>query len=130
MDEKEMLIQLKLARQKCDELKSQSVEADRELDRIETQIVDYLEAKQASSSAKYDGIGYVTIEKPKLHASVNKEDRPKLIEYLKNLGKSDLVIETIPNKSLNEFVKECLTEGFELPDYINHYFERVVKLYQ
>ena len=44
MDEKELLLQLKEARRKCEDLKTQSVEANRELDGIETQIVDYLES--------------------------------------------------------------------------------------
>ena len=134
MDEKELLLQLKEARRKCEDLKTQSVEANRELDGIETQIVDYLESKQASSTAKYDGIGYVTIEKPKLHASCNKENREQLVLYLVNYlrsnGYAEMVIETVGNKSLNTFVKECIEKGMEIPEYVNHYFERVVKLYE
>jgi len=130
MDEKELLLQLKEARRKCEDLKTQSVEANRELDGIETQIVDYLESKQASSTAKYDGIGYVTIEKPKLHASCNKESRDTLVNYLRSNGYAEMVIETVGNKSLNTFVKECIEKGMEIPEYVNHYFERVVKLYE
>src|SRR3990167_6102194 len=88
------------------------------------------EAKQASSTAKYDGIGYVTIEKPKLHASCNKENREQLVLYLRGMGHGDMVIETVGNKSLNMVVKECIDNGLEIPEYINHYFERVVKLYE
>ena len=44
MDEKELLIQLKKARQNCEDLRVQTVQANKELDGIETQIVDYLES--------------------------------------------------------------------------------------
>jgi len=130
VDEKELLIQLKKARQNCEDLRVQTVQANKELDGIETQIVDCLEARQASSTAKYDGIGYVTIEKPKLHASCNKENREQLVLYLRGMGHGDMVIETVGNKSLNMVVKECIDNGLEIPEYINHYFERVVKLYE
>lgn len=127
MDEKTMVVQYVEARQKCDELSSQLDEVKSVLKRCEQKIVDTLLEKEATSTAKYDGIGSISLTKPKVRASVKKENEDLLFTFLRDQGYDSLIKEAVHHSSLSSFVGGLLEEGESLPEFINYFLYQGVQ---
>ena len=111
-------------------LSAEIEENQKKLDQLESLIIELLEAKDATATAEYDGIGKVQINKPKLHASVKIENMDKVKEFLATKNRLDLVRETINANSLSTFTKELIEKGEQIPSEISYYLKPVVKLYK
>lgn len=129
MTERELLLQYQAARKHKDELTDQLKDAQAAVDGAETQLMEYLESKAAVATAKYEGVGYARIEKPRLYANCRNDDQEKLFEFLRAKQREDLIRTVVNNAQLSSFVRECLAEGVKLPEFITYYLKPKVKLY-
>ena len=130
LNEKELLVKIIGLRNEKERLKIQSIETQKQIDIAETQMMQLLEDKDAVSTAKYEGIGRIQIEKPRLYASINKENQDEFFIYIQNLGREDLIKKSIHPMTLNSFVKELMENDIEVPEFISCHFKNVLKLYQ
>ncbi len=132
VEERELILKFRLAEEKKKATEKAAKEAKKEYDKIEFQLLDLLEAQDAEASAKYEGIGYVRVMKPRLYASCNVGDMPALFEYLQEVERDDLIKTTVDSGTLSTYVKECIDNGKmeELPECVNYYFKNKVKLYK
>jgi len=128
--ERDLVLQFKLAREKRDEFKDSLKTAQEELDRTEARLIEFLEAHSAISTAKYEGLGYAQIQKPRLYANCRQENMDDLISFLKSLKREDLVKTTVMPQSLSSFTSECIEQGVELPEFITYYLKPSIRLYQ
>jgi hypothetical protein len=129
MTEREMLIQFKEAVQRLDDIKAAQKDAQAVKDKLEAEIVDYLTGKEAVSTAKYDGIGYAQMAKPRVFASCLAENKDTLKEHMRKIGREDLIREDIPAPSLSSYVGELIEAGKPIPDIISYYLKTSVKIY-
>lgn len=128
--ERDLVLQFKLAREKRDEMKEGLKTAQEGLDRTEARLIEFLEAHSAVSTAKYEGLGYAQIQKPRLYANCRQENMEDLISFLKSLKREDLVKTTVMPQSLSSFTSECIEQGVELPEFITYYLKSSIRLYQ
>lgn len=129
MNERELLIVLKTARQELDATKEQLKEVQARYDAAETAVIEHLTGISADATAKYEGIGYAKMMKPRVYASCTKDNEPKLKEYLREKGREDLIRETIAAQSLSGFVGELMQAGKPPPDCVDYYLKTSVRIY-
>lgn len=99
-------------------------------DRIERELIEMLEAKGATTTAKYQGVGFVTLTKPRVFASYPIEHREALFAFLKECGRADLIKEAVAPQSLSGFVKELLEDGQPVPECITYYLKAGARFYE
>ena len=68
------------------------------------------------------------MKKPQLFASCKIEDMNSLFVYLGDEERTDLIKTTVNARSLSTFAKEQVLEGNELPEFINVWYKKGVKL--
>jgi hypothetical protein len=129
MTERELLVALKTARERLDAIKEAQKDAQACYDKAEADIVEALTANQAEATAKYDGIGYAKIMKPRVYASVRKDDEDQLKKLLRDKGRGDLVRETISAPCLSSYVAELVEAGKPIPDIISYYLKVSVRIF-
>ena len=129
IDERSLIIAYRDAKQKRDELFDALQKATAEEERIEKQLIELLESKDAKSTAKYLGVGYVSLMKPRLYANYLKENEEVVFEFIKNEGRDDLIRPTINKQSLSGFIGECVEGGKEVPQFISYYLKPSVRIY-
>jgi len=104
--------------------------AGEELDSAEAKLVEFMQDKDIKSTAKYEGIGFASLDKPELFARVNVPEQPQLFSLLNGMGRSDLIKQTVHHKSLSGFVKELLEQGQSIPEFIQYGFKQTLKIYK
>ena len=124
--ERELVLEYKLAKDDLERLEDESKKAKERFDQAQAKLVEELQTKGASKTAKYDGIGTISLMKPLVGARSTNEDA--LFEYLKQIGRDDLIKPTVHHKTLSSFVKEALEEGKDLPDFIEYWFKPSTRL--
>jgi len=127
--ERELLTRFKCARERREEVKAALDQAQEEYEKAESRLIEFLEANGAISTAKYEGIGYAQIQKPRLYASCRQEDMDRLFDFLKDQQREDLIKTTVMPQSLSSFTKECIEDGVEVPEFISYYLKPTVRLY-
>jgi len=128
-DERDLLNRFKCAKERRDEVKEVLRVAQEEFEQEESRLIEFLEANSAISTAKYEGIGYAQIQKPRLYASCRQEDMDRLFDFLKDQEREDLIKTTVMPQSLSCFTKERIEEGLEVPEFISYYLKPTIRLY-
>lgn len=126
MTEKELVLEYKLAKDEVERLEDESKKAKSRFEIAQAKLVEELQSKGASKTAKYDGVGTITLMKPSVGARSENED--VLFDYLKQIGRNDLIKPTVHHKTLSSFVKEMLDAGMEIPDFIEYWFKPSTRL--
>ena len=129
-DERSLVLELKQAKEAKIKVKETLDVLEKHIAKVETDLFDLLEAKQAKSTSKYEGIGYAQIQKPRLYASCNEENMPKLIEYLISIDRGDMIKTIVKPQTLSAFVAEQLQNGTEINASVSYYLKPTIKLYE
>lgn len=127
MTEKDQLIKLREAKFRLEKSKLEQTEAQKEYDKQEAIIVEMLTEKDAQTTAKYDGIGSVTLLAPLVRAQTNKEHEEELFEFVKKKGEGAIIKLNIHPQSLNGFVGRCLDRGDKLPEFLSYYLQPSIR---
>ncbi len=127
--EKELLLKLKASKETRDSLKENLKGAQVEYDKAEFELIEFLESNSALSTAKYEGLGYAQIQKPRLYANCREENMRELITFLESQGRADLVKTTVLPQTLSGFASERIEEGLEIPEFISYYLKSSLRLY-
>ena len=127
--ERDLVAQFRRAKEKRDNLKDDLKDAQAEYDMTESRLIEFLESNSAISTAKYEGLGYAQIQKPRLYASCKEENMERLFDFLREKAREDLIKTTVMPQTLSSFVKECIETGIEIPDYVSYYLKPSIRLY-
>ena len=127
--ERDLVAQFRRAKEKRDNLKDDLKAAQVEYDMTESRLIELLESNSAISTAKYEGLGYAQIQKPRLYASCKEENMERLFDFLREKAREDLIKTTVMPQTLSSFVKECIETGIEIPDYVSYYLKTSIRLY-
>lgn len=128
LTERDLLIQFRDARSKEEALAAELKLATQATDRAETQLIELLTSRNATATAKYDGVGSASLVKPRLYASCRKENEPMLFQFLEEQGRGDLIKQTVNAASLSGFVKERVEAGEAPPDFISYHLKTSLRL--
>lgn len=104
-------------------------EAKAKLQELESEIVEFLQDKQATSTSKFEGLGYVQLNKPRLYANCNNENMDQLLEYVKLRGRDDMIKTVVMSQTLSQFIGEMVENGEEVPKFVNYYLKPQVRIY-
>jgi hypothetical protein len=126
--ERDLVLELKAAGEAVDVLDASLKKAKEKEEAAEAALIELLEANQAEATAHYDGVGYFRMVKPRLYASVTKENQEKLFSFLQEIGRDDLIKQVVMPQTLSTFVKERIENGEPVPDYVSTYFKQSLKL--
>jgi len=127
--ERDLVLQFKCAKEKRDALKEELKQAQEEYEKTEFALIEFLESNSAVSTAKYEGLGYAQIQKPRLYASCKEENLQVLFNFLKEMSREDLIKTTVLPQSLSSFTSECIENGVEIRECITYYLKPSIRLY-
>ena len=130
MNEKELIVEYIQAKENKDALEKSLHLAQTVFDEIERQIIEHMEATGLKATATYEGLGYIQANKPKLHARYLKENSDKILSYVKEINREDLISVGVSPQKLSAFVAESIENGKEIPEFISWYLKPQIKLYK
>lgn len=125
----DLVVRFRDAKMKKEKLEESLSLAQQEFDKAESELIELLNARNATKTAEYDGVGHATLLKPKLYASVLKENQDKLFQFLREQRRDDLIKEVVNPQSLSGFVRETLDSGQKVPEFINYYLKTGAKFF-
>jgi len=123
MNEYDLVSKYRKAKETAEDLKDKSKEANSEFVKAQAELIEDLESRQATATAQYEGLGKVTITKPRLYASVSEENKEQLFQYLSQIDRHDLIKRVVQPQSLSAFVSELMEGGTSPPDCISYYMK-------
>ncbi len=127
MDEQKLLENYVKARNRL-EAEEEIMKAHKaNLEEAETKILEFLESANKKDTGMYPNLGKVSITAPRVYASLKEENRTAGFAYLKQMGRADLIKETVNSQSLSSFTKEIVESGQEVPDCISYYLKPSIK---
>lgn len=104
--------------------------ANEELDEIETRLLETLSEQEKTATATFEGIGYASIAKPQVRASIKVENREVAFKWLEMIKRTDLIKTSVDARTLSSFVRERLESNDPaIPECITYYLEPDVRLY-
>lgn len=127
--ERDLVLRFKRAKERRDDLKECLQNAQEEYEQAESRLIEFLEAHSAVSTARYEGLGYAQMQKPRLYASCRQENMDRLLSFLKEQQREDLIKTTVMPQSLSSFTSECIEQGVELPEFVTYYLKLSIRLY-
>ena len=129
LNEYDLVIQFRDARLKLNELKEAVTAAQKEFDETEHQLIERLTDEGKDATARYDGIGYVGVNKPSVYASYAPENKDTLFKFLRIHKRQDLIQKTVNSRSLSTYVKELIDIGKKVPECISYYLKQSARFY-
>ncbi len=129
MTERKLLQDLKEAKDVRDRAKDAFEKATHLYNVREQRLLEHLENIEATSTARYEDLGYAMTPKPRLYASCIMSNQEELFKFLKKEGRSDLIKTAVNPQSLSSFATERIENGEEMPDFINYYFKQSIRIY-
>lgn len=128
MDEKALVLEYRRTYDALSDANNAWDEANEAHIKAKAQLIENLEARDATSTAKYDGLGRVSLGKPELFASVKKEYEQDLHSYLREIARTDLIKDTVHWRTLTSFADEMTKAGKPLPEFISLSFKKTARL--
>lgn len=123
-DEKELVVEYVQKRKAYKELKQRASEAYEQLNQITQKIIEYMEDTGATATAKYDGLGRLSLKSPQLYAKFEEEDRGAVFDFLRENGMDDVIKETVHHSTLSSFIAGLIKEGKPIPPFISTSYKK------
>lgn len=127
--EYQLLIKFKAAKDKLWTLKEQTTEAQKEFDQAESQLIENLREEGKEATARYENLGYVSLNQPVIYASIAAEKKDEAFKFLRSRKRGDLIHKTVNSRSLSTFIKELMEAGRKVPECISYYLKTSARFY-
>ena len=129
MGERELLGKVIELRQIVLDIKETLENTKRDLSQAEDQLIEAMNAKDLQSF-NVTGLGQVSLKKPRLYANFRKEFEERVLAFLDEQGRGDMVKPTVNRSEFSKFIAGCVAEGVELPEFITYYLEPSIQITQ
>lgn len=127
--EYELIVEFRAAKETVNKLKDELSIAVGEFDKAESQLVERLQNEGKDATARYDGLGFVSLYKPQLYASCAAENKESLFKFLRARKRQDLIQKTVHPSSLSTYVRELVENGRKVPVFISYYLKQSARFY-
>lgn len=114
-------------RNRYEELKKQATAAKEEYDQALSDLAAHM-IESGKKSLNFQGVGTVTLLEPIIRANVLKENQELLLNFVREIGRGECIKESIHHSTLGTLIKELLSQGKALPEYIGYYLEPSIRL--
>lgn len=105
-------------------------EKKKELDQIESELLDLLNDENKKSSARFKGIGHVTCLDPIVgNAYILDGQQETLFDYLRSKNREDLIKTSVHHTALASFVGQMLKAGEEAPPGVGYIMKQKLRAY-
>jgi hypothetical protein len=128
--EKRMVVEYVQRKKRWENLDDSAKLAKKEFEAIQTLMEEYLTNAQKDSTASYEYYGRIGRRQSQTYASCKKENMCKLVTYLKEIGREDLIVETVEKPTIKSFVVECENKGEKIPGFVNVHKNTVLVHYK
>lgn len=128
--EKQLLEQYRDQKDKVETLSHLLKEENEKFEEAEAKLVKLLEDDDKTATARYEGLGHVCIVEGAAYASVEAGRMPDVMEYVKGIGREDMIKESIHSSTLSTFVRELLKRNDPLPPGVTFYKPKTLRFYQ
>ena len=115
MNEKEILENYVHAKRRHSEIEEAEKSAKAVLEQAESLLVQSLIDREAKATAKYDGLGFASLAKPKVYANYAKENEDKVFKFVEDQGEKEIIKLSIHPQTLNGFVGRLIEVGASIP---------------
>lgn len=123
--ERELVEKLRDAKERKARAEAEFELAKETLYKVENELIELLDDQGKKSTAKYEGLGYVTIPKGRIYASfIEGQEEIALLEIDRSFGRGDMIKRTVHVASLSSFVKELIEKNSPLPKGVTFYERR------
>lgn len=124
MPEQKMLKEYADARKQVADLTVQLDDAKERRNNAEERLLKFMDDKGIKATAKYDGIGRLTIIAPMLRVSIEEGKDAEAFEYLRSSGEADSIKQSVNWKTLASIMKAKVEANEPLPDCFTYYFQQ------
>jgi len=124
--EKKLVTAYRKAKEDASLKTKDAIEAKTKVLGIEDELINLMVDKSIERTAKYEGVGFVTLNKPKVRASCVEANKEQLFDFLKKQNRADMIKTGVG--SLDKFVAGILAEGKEPPKFISYYLQNNLTL--
>lgn len=129
IDEKLLIAQLMDAKAAVEQYNTALKIATEKFEKIEAHLISLLEDDGKSASAKYDGLGHVCLVEGAAFASIEKGRQDDVLDYLRSIGRDDLIKTSVHSSSLSTFVREQLKQNLPLPSGVTFWKPKTLRIY-
>lgn len=127
--EMDLVFKYRYAKELLTKAENQHDEARKSVEEIEAELIDLLQAEGKERTAKYEGVGFISLMSPRVYASCLKDNEEELFSYLKGIGRDDMIRPTVNARTLSSLIKELIDEGKQIPECVNYYLKPSIRLY-
>lgn len=127
MTEKELVEKYVSHRRLVEKLEEELKQEKQYLESTTQELIESMTARDAMTTAKYDGIGSVSLSKPRVFASYDKAVEDVVFDFIESVERAEIIKPTIHPASLSSFVSEMLEQGKAIPECITYYIKQGVK---
>lgn len=128
-DEKALLVKYLHAKENVKRLTAELKAATNIMDSAESNLMSLLEDDQKKATARYEGIGYVTIQEGATYASIEKGRADDVMRQVREMGRDDMIKTSIASSTLSSYVRDCLKMNMPIPDGVSFYRPKFLKTY-
>lgn len=130
MNEADLVKRLRMLKARETSLKEELKQITEDLITTKETLLDYMESIGIDETANYTGIGKVKLTKPKVKAWVSAENLDLLCDYLRDIGREDLIKTSVHHMSLCKFAEEQIECQEDLPEFLNTQLIPELRLYK
>ncbi len=125
-EEKELVVEYVNRKRRLEEMKKTLDIAKDQLDETKSKIIEHLEDTGATATAKYEGLGRLTLKAPQLYAGIKEDYKEEAFNFLREQGMEDVIKETVHPGTLSSFIKGMIEEGEPIPAFIKTHYKKNV----
>ena len=122
--EKELLQSYVEARREVGQLSVQLSDAKERMNQAEAALLKFMEDNGVVSTAKYDGLGRLTITAPMLRVSIAEGKESDAFAYLKLIGEDSSIKQSIHWKRLASIIQPKVENNEPLPEAFTYFFQQ------
>ena len=127
--ERDLIARLKEATAKKDEAEAIADKAKEEFNKIEAEARQYMQDSDLKKTGEIVGLGWITLADQKLSASIEEGRSDDVLEYVRSIGREDLIKTSINSQTLASFVGQCLKDNHPLPPHVNFFRPQKARFY-
>jgi hypothetical protein len=123
--EKQLVEKYITLKAKHKDLKAQAADVWRESEQVEAELIEHMEDLGKDRTASYPGLGFMG-QRLEVYYNRDAEHEAELFDYLKKIGREDLITTKVNSTSMKTFIKNVIEDELQghkvdkLPEWLDY----------